>query len=52
MTDPAAADIVLGPGDVNFMPAIADVKVISEALDDTWERLASILRRSEDDTGA
>lgn len=35
-------------GDVNFMPAIADTKVISEAHDDTHARLAAILRqRSE-----
>ena len=26
-------------GDTNFMPVIADTKVIVEALDDTWERL-------------
>ena len=36
-------------GDVNFMPAIADTKVISEALDDTWERLAHSLRTAADD---
>ena len=32
-------------GDTNFMPVIADTKVISEAHDDTYERLAAILRR-------
>lgn len=31
-------------GDVNFMAAIADTKVISESLDDTWERLVALLR--------
>jgi len=36
-------------GDANFMPVIADTKVISEALDDTWDRLASILRTPDDD---
>lgn len=36
-------------GDANFMPAIADTKVISEALDDTWDRLAAILRTPDDD---
>jgi ATP adenylyltransferase len=36
-------------GDNNFMPAIADTKVISEALDDTWDRLAAILRTADDD---
>lgn len=36
-------------GDTNFMPVFSDTKVISEALDDTWERLASLLRRPEDD---
>jgi len=34
-------------GDVNFLPVFADVKVLNEALDDTWARLASRLRRSE-----
>jgi ATP adenylyltransferase len=36
-------------GDVNFMPVFSDTKVISEALDDTWQRLAERLRRPEDD---
>ena len=36
-------------GDSNFMPAIMVTKVISESLDDTWERLAAILRRPDDD---
>lgn len=36
-------------GDVNFMPVFAETKVISEALEDTWERLAARLRRPEDD---
>ena len=31
-------------GDVNFLPVFADVKVLNEALDDTWSRLASRLR--------
>jgi ATP adenylyltransferase len=35
-------------GDVNFMPAIADTRVISEALNDSWDRLASILRTEGD----
>jgi ATP adenylyltransferase len=29
------------PGDVNFMPAIAGVRVISQALDALWEQLAA-----------
>ncbi|HEY4221386.1 MAG TPA: HIT domain-containing protein [Myxococcota bacterium] len=36
-------------GDVNFMPAIGDTKVISESLDDTWTRLAALLRTAADD---
>lgn len=36
-------------GDVNFMPVFADTKVISEGLSDTWQRMASVLRRPEDD---
>lgn len=36
-------------GDVNFMPVFGDTKVISEALGDTWERLAERLRKAEDD---
>lgn len=39
-------------GDVNFLPIFAGTKVISEALEDTWERLAAVLRRAgEDDPG-
>jgi ATP adenylyltransferase len=38
-------------GDVNFMPAIMDTKVVSESLTDTYTRLAAILRRPEDDVG-
>ncbi len=37
-------------GDVNFMPVFADTKVISEALTDTWQRLATRLRQNDDDT--
>lgn len=36
-------------GDVNFMPVFGDTKVISEGIDDTWRRLAFVLRRPEDD---
>lgn len=36
-------------GDVNFMPVFADTKVISESLEDTWDRLAERLRRPADD---
>jgi ATP adenylyltransferase len=36
-------------GDVNFMPAIADTQVISEAHVDTWTRLAALLRKPADD---
>ncbi len=36
-------------GDVNFMPALADTKVISESLTDCWHRLAQILRRAEEE---
>ena len=35
-------------GDVNFLPVFGDTKVISEALDDTWARLAERLRRSDE----
>lgn len=31
-------------GDVNFLPVFGDVKVLNEALDDTWTRLATRLR--------
>ena len=36
-------------GDVNFLPVFGDTKVISEALEDTWERLAGRLRGPGDD---
>lgn len=36
-------------GDVNFMPVFGDTKVISEGIDDTWRRLAALLRRADDD---
>jgi ATP adenylyltransferase len=36
-------------GDTNFMPVFADVRVISEGIDDTYERLTARLRRPEDD---
>ena len=36
-------------GDVNFMPVLAETRVISEGLDDTYDRLAAILRRDSDD---
>jgi ATP adenylyltransferase len=36
-------------GDVNFMPVLADTKVISEGLDDTYQRVVTLLRRPEDD---
>ena len=39
-------------GDVNFLPVFADVKVLNEALDDTWERLASRLRSASEDAQA
>ncbi|WP_284014404.1 HIT family protein [Halobaculum litoreum] len=35
-------------GDTNFMPVIADTKVIVEALDDTWERLRDAFAEQED----
>ncbi|MBI1946988.1 MAG: HIT domain-containing protein [Deltaproteobacteria bacterium] len=35
-------------GDVNFLPIFGDTKVISEALADTWQRLAERLRRPEE----
>ena len=28
-------------GDTNFMPVLTDTKVISESLDETWQRLSS-----------
>lgn len=36
-------------GDVNFLPIFADTKVLSEALDDTWVRLAARLRGDDED---
>lgn len=36
-------------GDVNFLPIFGDTKVISEALDDTWARLAERMRRPHED---
>jgi ATP adenylyltransferase len=36
-------------GDVNFLPVLADVKVLNEALVDTWERLARRLRAPNED---
>lgn len=36
-------------GDTNFMPVFSDTRVISEGIDDTWDRLAAILRRPEED---
>jgi ATP adenylyltransferase len=36
-------------GDVNFLPVFGDVKVLNEALDDTWERLAARLRLPAED---
>jgi ATP adenylyltransferase len=36
-------------GDVNFLPVFADVKVLNEALNDTWERLARRLRAPNED---
>ncbi len=35
-------------GDVNFLPVFGDVKVLNEALEDTWHRLAERLRRPEE----
>ncbi|MDP2341675.1 MAG: HIT domain-containing protein [Deltaproteobacteria bacterium] len=36
-------------GDVNFLPVFADVKVLNEALTDTWTRLAAKLRSPDED---
>ncbi|MDZ4200187.1 MAG: HIT domain-containing protein [Kiritimatiellia bacterium] len=33
-------------GDTNFMPVIADTKVIPQALDDTWKKLRAVLEPS------
>jgi ATP adenylyltransferase len=34
-------------GDTNFMPVIAGTKVVSEALERTWEKLTQALAESE-----
>lgn len=34
-------------GDTNFMPTIADVKVVPQAMQETYDRLRTIARRSE-----
>lgn len=36
-------------GDVNFMPVLANTKVINEGLEDTWQRLRASLRQPADD---
>ena len=36
-------------GDVNFLPVFSEVKVLNEALEDTWDRLSKILRSAEED---
>lgn len=36
-------------GDVNFLPVFSDVKVLNEALEDTWDRLAQKLRGDDED---
>lgn len=33
-------------GDTNFMPVLGDVKVLSESLEDTWERLRPAFERA------
>jgi ATP adenylyltransferase len=30
------------PGDTNFMPVLADVRVLPEYLDETWRKLAPL----------
>ena len=37
-------------GDTNFMPVIAETKVLSESLTDTWRKLREALRAREGDT--
>ena len=34
-------------GDTNFMPVIGDVKVLSESLETTWERVSEEIRKLE-----
>jgi ATP adenylyltransferase len=36
-------------GDTNFMPVLADVKVVPEHLDATWEKLSSAFAASRDE---
>lgn len=36
-------------GDTNFMPVFSDTRVISEGIEDTWDRYAQRLRRADDD---
>ncbi len=37
-------------GDTNFMPVLADVKVIPEAIEDTYKKLRNALMNKADDT--
>ena len=37
------------PGDTNFMPVLGDTKVLSEALEATWERLKPVFDRRKDE---
>ncbi len=39
-------------GDTNFMPILADVKVVSEAMAEQWKQLREILDRSTADDGS
>ncbi|MGQ9492897.1 MAG: HIT family protein [Anaerolineae bacterium] len=34
-------------GDTNFMPVLADVRIIPESLDDTYNKLSAALRKAE-----
>jgi ATP adenylyltransferase len=34
-------------GDTNFMPVLADVRIIPESLDDTYQKLLAALRKVE-----